>query len=137
MDELALSIREKVPWCMLFADDIVLVDEAGRELIFWRCGERSGVQRFELSRTKSGILGVQIVMSGWRMGSSGDIGDDVTRISAALLYGAGVGGQNSRVQKLHVAEMRMLRWMCGHTRSDKIRNKVIRRRWEWLCGGQG
>ncbi|KAG5585144.1 hypothetical protein H5410_045578 [Solanum commersonii] len=21
--------------------------------------------------------------------------------------------------------------MCGHTRSDKIRNKVIRKRWEW------
>ncbi|KAG5618440.1 hypothetical protein H5410_018264 [Solanum commersonii] len=27
---------------------------------------------------------------------------------------------------MHVGEMRILRWMCGHTSSDKIRNKDIR-----------
>ena len=45
----------------------------------------------------------------------------------ALLYGAETWattrGQEAR---LEVNEMRMLRWMCGVTRRDKIRNERIR-----------
>ncbi|KAG5595709.1 hypothetical protein H5410_036941 [Solanum commersonii] len=33
--------------------------------------------------------------------------------------------QKLHIQKGHVVEMRMLRWMCGHTRSDMITNKDI------------
>ncbi|KAL3328216.1 hypothetical protein AABB24_035713 [Solanum stoloniferum] len=29
-------------------------------------------------------------------------------------------------QTMHIVEMKMLRWMCGHTRSDRIRNEDIR-----------
>jgi hypothetical protein len=32
------------------------------------------------------------------------------------------------VQQLNVAEMRMLRWICGHTRRDRVQNDDIRER---------
>ena len=38
--------------------------------------------------------------------------------------------KRQHVQKMSVAEMRMLRWICGHTRSDRIRNNDIRERVE-------
>ena len=50
-----------------------------------------------------------------------------TVVRPALLYGAETWA-TTRVQeaRLEVNEMRMLRWMCGVTRRDKILNKRIR-----------
>ena len=36
--------------------------------------------------------------------------------------------KKGHVQQLSVAEMRMLRWICGHTRMDRVRNDDIRDR---------
>jgi len=48
-------------------------------------------------------------------------------VKQALLYGAEYWPiKKSRVQRMTVAEIRMLHWMCGHTRFDGIRNRVIR-----------
>ena len=33
--------------------------------------------------------------------------------------------KNSYVQKMHVVEMRKLRWICGHIWIDKVRSEVI------------
>ncbi|KAG5568126.1 hypothetical protein H5410_064856 [Solanum commersonii] len=100
---------------MLFADDIVLIDEmrdkVNARLEVWRQALES--KGFRLSRTNTEYLRCKLVMW-WKA--------DV-EVEAAC-------------PKMHVAEMRMLRWMCGHTRSDKIRSEVIRRRWEWPRGGQ-
>ncbi|PHU13925.1 hypothetical protein BC332_15130 [Capsicum chinense] len=44
-----------------------------------------------------------------------------------MLYGAECWPvKNSHIQKMRVAEMRMLRWMCGLTRGDRVRNENIR-----------
>nr|XP_033512275.1 uncharacterized protein LOC117276960 [Nicotiana tomentosiformis] len=48
-------------------------------------------------------------------------------VRLAMLYGVECWPvKKSHVQKMSLAEMRMLRWICGHTRKDKIRNRVIR-----------
>ncbi|KAD3068294.1 hypothetical protein E3N88_36174 [Mikania micrantha] len=36
--------------------------------------------------------------------------------------------KKNQARKLETAERRMLRWMCGHTRLDRIRNEVFRER---------
>ncbi|KAG2662655.1 hypothetical protein PVAP13_1KG548451 [Panicum virgatum] len=55
MDEVTRDIQGEIPWCMLFADDVVLVDESragvNRKLELWRCTLESKV--FRLSRTKT------------------------------------------------------------------------------------
>ncbi|KAG2656539.1 hypothetical protein PVAP13_1KG091654 [Panicum virgatum] len=51
-----------------------------------------------------------------------DIDEDVRhRISAGWL-------KWRHVQQLSVAEMWMLRWFCGHTKKDRVRNEVFRDR---------
>ena len=44
-----------------------------------------------------------------------------------MLYGAEyLPTKRRHVQQLSVAEMCMLRWICGHTRRDRVRNNDIR-----------
>ena len=55
MDEVTRDIQSDIPWCMLFADDVVLVDESragvNRKLELWRRTLES--KGFRLSRTKT------------------------------------------------------------------------------------
>ncbi|XP_019256336.1 PREDICTED: uncharacterized protein LOC109234728 [Nicotiana attenuata] len=47
-------------------------------------------------------------------------------VRPTMLYGAECWPvKNSHVQRMKVVEMKILRWMCGHTRRDKISNEVI------------
>ncbi|KAG5631502.1 hypothetical protein H5410_003219 [Solanum commersonii] len=80
MDELTRSIQEEVTWCMLFADDIILIDEMRDELMRGRGVETSAlVQRIIPKREVLSIL--ECVIQG-----SGDIDDDVThRIGVAWM----------------------------------------------------
>jgi hypothetical protein len=172
---------------MLFADDVVLVDESeagvNRKLELWRQAFES--KGFRLSRTKTEYMRCdfgraaqeegdvslegQVVPKkdtfrylGSMLQKDGDINEDVshrikagwikwrqasgvlcdkrvpqklkgkfyrTTIRPAMLYGAECWPTKiHHVQQLSVAEMRMLRWICGHTRMDRVRNDDIRDR---------
>ncbi|KAF3657744.1 putative pre-mRNA-processing factor 6-like [Capsicum annuum] len=186
MDVLTRRIQGEVPWCMLFADDVVLIDETrggvNDKLELWRQTLES--KGFRVSRTKTEYveckfndvrreneavvrLEAQEVKKrdkfkylGSVIQSNGEIDEDVShRIGAgwmkwklasgvlcdkkvppklkgkfyrvvvrpALLYGAECWPvKNSHTQRMKVAEMRMLRWMCGLTRRDRARNETIR-----------
>ncbi|KAG2658209.1 hypothetical protein PVAP13_1KG266040 [Panicum virgatum] len=170
MNEVTRDIQGEIPWCMLFADDVVLADESkagvNRKLELWRRTLES--KGFRLSRTKTEYMmcdfsairheGGDVSLDGqvvvqkdtFRYLASvlqkdGDIDEDVRhRISAGWLKWRQVFGIicDKRVpQKLKgkfyriairpailYAEMRMLRWFCGHTRRDRVRNEVIRDR---------
>ncbi|XP_078151892.1 uncharacterized protein LOC144547176 [Carex rostrata] len=55
MDEVTRDIQGEIPWCMLFANDVVLIDESrigvDRQLELWRHTLES--KGFRLSRTKT------------------------------------------------------------------------------------
>jgi hypothetical protein len=50
-----------------------------------------------------------------------------TTIRPTMMYGAECWAtKGQHIKKMSVAEMRMLRWLCGHTRKDRIINDDIR-----------
>ncbi|KAL6494082.1 glutamated carboxypeptidase [Orobanche gracilis] len=186
MDELTRGIQNDVPWCMMFADDIVLIDETKdgvqQKLELWR--DTLEARGFRLSRSKTEYMECRfsdnsdreaemITFDGKVVHGStffrylesiiqkdGELDGDVahrikagwlkwksatgvlcdpdmphrlkgkfyrTTIRPALLYGTECWAvKQCHVQKMNVAEMRMLRWMCGHTKKDRLRNEVIR-----------
>ncbi|KAM3238309.1 hypothetical protein P3L10_013340 [Capsicum annuum] len=185
IDVLTRSIQGEVPWCMLFADDVVLIDETragvNEKLEVWRQTLES--KGFKLSRSKTEYMECKfsevrqkddVVVRldsqeirkrdsfryfGSMIQGNDEIDEDVSnRIGAGwmkwrlasgvlcdkkvplklkgkyyratvrptMLYGVECWPvKNSHIQRMKVAEMKMLRWMCGLTRGDRVRNVIV------------
>jgi hypothetical protein len=111
MDEVTRDIQGSIPWCMLFADDVMLVDETrsgvNGKLELWK--EALESKGFRISRTKTEYMMCDLSMTGHEDGvvsldgqvvskketfrylgsmlhKDGDIDEDVRhKISAGLL----------------------------------------------------
>ncbi|GJT86278.1 ataxia telangiectasia mutated family protein [Tanacetum coccineum] len=103
LDEISRGIQEDIPWCLIFVDDIVLVSESTKALNIrlenWReILEDNGLR---VSREKMKYLRC-------------DFGNECWPITKAFS------------NKVEVAKLRMLRWICGKTLLDMIPNGVYR-----------
>ncbi|KAK4731548.1 hypothetical protein R3W88_024536 [Solanum pinnatisectum] len=76
MDELARSIQEEVPWCMLFADDMVVIDETQNKVNARLKIHEANVEVRLDTRTIPKRVSFKYI--GSISQGSGDIDDDVT-----------------------------------------------------------
>ena len=183
MEVMTDGVRERAPWCMMYADDVVLCAETKEELeqkleTWKRALEDRGMK---ISRTKTEYLRFgphqdeedelslngEIIKKvdrfkylGSLVDERGDVEGEIncriqagwknwremsgvlcdrkvpvklkgkvykTAVRPAMLYGMeALPMKKANENRINVTEMRMLRWMCGVTREDKIRNENIR-----------
>ncbi|GJZ56632.1 hypothetical protein Tco_0611825 [Tanacetum coccineum] len=127
---LSRGIQEDILWCMIFADDIVLVSESTEglndKLENWR--EALEANGLRILQPKESFRYLRSMLH-----KSGRIDEDVAhRIKAAWLKPAMLYGSEcwpitkSLANRMEVAELRMLRWTCGKTMLDMIPNGVYR-----------
>ncbi|KAE8732314.1 hypothetical protein F3Y22_tig00002237pilonHSYRG01639 [Hibiscus syriacus] len=127
---------DSVPWCMLFADDIVLVAETktvmNSRLVTWKTVLEEKCLRINIEKTEylcSNFSGsqndedVEVCIEGHVLPSK-----DCFKMSIrpALLYGSECWAiKKDHVRRMEAAEMRMLRWACGRTLWDMTPNSAI------------
>ncbi|KAG5612127.1 hypothetical protein H5410_023408 [Solanum commersonii] len=149
MDVLTRHIQREVSWCMIFVEDIVLTyvcsdslkmssgvsdpsKIAAELMISWRFGETLEL-RFRLNKTKSTYSASSVTLLPTQMWSflreflgsiiqeNHDINEDVTHCIGAVLADL----EHARPKDASNGNEDVERWMCGHIKRDRIRNKNI------------
>ncbi|KAL4194234.1 hypothetical protein AMTRI_Chr05g67600 [Amborella trichopoda] len=155
MDDLTWYLQDEVPWCILFADDIVLIDETrsgiNTNLELWRDALES--KCFKIRQTKTNYIECNFGNDRIRdeetvkiinqeiskkahfqyLGSIIEGNEELKRkffrttVTPTLLHGTECWAvEKQHAHRMSVAEIRLLRWISGKTRRDRIRNEYIR-----------
>ncbi|GKD88566.1 retrovirus-related pol polyprotein LINE-1 [Tanacetum coccineum] len=149
-DELSREIQEDIPWCLIFADDIMLVLESAEglntRLENWiealeDNGLRVSREKTEYLRCDFGngeiahneevdvCIGDQILQPNETFWYLGSLKGKLYRVAIrpTMLYGSECWPiTKALANRVEVAELRMLRWTCGKTLLDMIPNGVYR-----------
>ncbi|KAE8680930.1 hypothetical protein F3Y22_tig00111358pilonHSYRG00037 [Hibiscus syriacus] len=138
MDDILCATSDGVPWCMLFADDIVLVAETKTELnsrlATWKSALEEKGQKINIEKTEylcSNFSGnqndedVEVCIEGYVLTSK-----DCFKYLKSKIHKDGESEcwaiKKDHVRRMEDAEMRMLRWACGRTLWDMTPNSAIR-----------
>nr|XP_016457394.1 PREDICTED: uncharacterized protein LOC107781235 [Nicotiana tabacum] len=103
---------------------IVLIDETrggvNTRFEVWR--QTLGSKGFNLSKTKTEYLECKFI----DVTHEADVEVRLDTQTDYNVWSGALASQELSCPELQVAEMRMLRWMCEHTKRDNIRNEDIR-----------
>ncbi|XP_063941350.1 uncharacterized protein LOC108201354 [Daucus carota subsp. sativus] len=139
LDVITRDIQAPIPWCMLFADDIVLIAEFRNDVNInlerWRTSLEGYGLRLSRSKTEYQCANFSEEVHEEDVALKGKFYRVAIRPS--LLYGSECWPLGkARERRLETAELRMLRWICGNTmtelRMDMFGVNVTQPRFEGL-----
>ena len=112
MEAVTHTVRECLPWEILYADDLILVE---------KCEEKLKEKLRKWNECLSGLL----IGKGMSLRAKGII--YTTCIRPAMLYGSETWPTKIEdIRKIQRSKMRMLRWMTGVSLSEKKSNECVR-----------
>lgn len=135
LDEITFAIQDEVPWCMLFADDIVLVGETregvNKKLELWRRELES--KGFKLSRSKTEYMECRFSSTGTNTGTV-RLGDKELQSSDCFKYLGSIFQKNGNIDQdvTHRSQCGWLKWrsasgvLCDRGVPLKLKGKYYR-----------
>ncbi|XP_070042528.1 uncharacterized protein [Nicotiana tomentosiformis] len=136
MDALTCHIQGEVPWCMLFADDIALIDEMRDDINEWLEAWRQALESkdFKLSRTKTEYLECKFSVEPTVAGLDVRLGSQVVPKRGSFKYLGSVIQRDGEIDEdvTHRIGLGWMKWrlafriLCGKKVSSILKGNFYR-----------